>query len=506
MKRSCHHFIFLILPMLSLSVEAENFRELWSRSAAPQQGAHSERIAIDHENNLFHIWRYSYTNAVLVKYAGNSGVTLWETNLNREAQYLRVHPSGDALVLGHVDAELEGANLLELYAARINGVSGEIVWQRNYRATNNGNFYSLGLELDPAGDVLALGSADDSPADAAVVLKYSFNDGTLLWEKYLTRPSPFTHPKFRIDALGSIAVADVETNRFYVAKLAGPNGAVLWETNGSISPTNGTYASDLTIDIAGNIVVTGVDQYQFGFHGRIYTAKFNGADGALIWETSESYSRFPGDAGWLVRALPGGDVVVAATRTPLSSEERDSVSLIRYTAASGQKLWDRKLDIPAPLPGYPETPVELVVASDGNLIVTLTSLNPRSSHTLNVDSTTGNILWELPHGDLFAYGVDYKPDFFAVAGQISLTRTPPSSAAIVKVYIGGPELTVQSASNGNDIEISWSENYLGWTLQSLGVPASGSALHASSLPGSHETNRVRVSLQPNGSQLFRLVR
>jgi len=76
---------------------------------------------------------------------------------------------------------------------------------------------------------------------------------------------------------------------FYTAKYAGADGALLWEKR--FSGLGYDYAQALAVDSSNNVLVTGIsytftNSHTFAFVNRAYisTVKYAAADGALLWE------------------------------------------------------------------------------------------------------------------------------------------------------------------------------------------------------------------------------
>src|SRR6185369_14348336 len=102
---------------------------------------------------------------------------------------------------------------------------------------------------------------------------YGAADGALLWEQ---RSTIVEVRAIALDGSGNVVVTGS-----YTAKYAAADGALLWE-NSEIRGTAWTEA--VALDGSGNVVVTGIARNCSGCDEDYYTAKYAGADGALLWE------------------------------------------------------------------------------------------------------------------------------------------------------------------------------------------------------------------------------
>jgi hypothetical protein len=87
-------------------------------------------------------------------------------------------------------------------------------------------------------------------------------------------------------------------------------------------------------------------------------------------------------------------------------------------------------------------------------------------------------------------------------GQLTITVTP-IRAALLNPVVVGPNMTYSVI--GNQLDLSWPANYVGWLLQSnaAGLAASNDWF---TVPGSTTTNDMQITIRPvPGSVLYRMV-
>lgn len=172
-----------------------------------------------------------------------------------------------------------------------------------------------------------------------------------------------------------------------------------WETiyNG---PGNGDdFAWAVVVDSVGNVIVTG---YSAGTSGEqeVYTAKYAGADGALLWD--KRYNG-PGssdyDSGSAV-AVDGSDNVVMTGKSAgtggNSPVNANDYYTAKYAAADGALLWEKRYDGPK---GSSDGAQAIAVDSAGNVIVTggssgLSGGNPLDYYTAKYAAADGALLWD----------------------------------------------------------------------------------------------------------------
>lgn len=85
----------------------------------------------------------------------------------------------------------------------------------------------------------------------------------------------------------------------------------------------------------------------------------------------------------------------------------------------------------------------------------------------------------------------------ATNGQLTV-NVPPISAILLNPILASPEIT--SNVIGNQLILSWPTNYVGWQLESNSISLMSTNWFP--VPGSGDTNRVRLAIQPGQSNVF----
>src|SRR5262249_35837162 len=139
----------------------------------------------------------------------------------------------------------------------------------------------------------------------------------LIWERRYNGPanSDDSANAVAVDASGNVVVTgysyNATNNDYYTAKYAGADGALLWERRYN-GPANGyDQANAVALDGRGNVVVTGYSDN--GTNYDYYTAKYAAVDGALLWEKRYNGPANRDDLANAVVIDGSGNVVVAGT-------------------------------------------------------------------------------------------------------------------------------------------------------------------------------------------------
>ncbi|HXJ61608.1 MAG TPA: hypothetical protein VNU68_33620, partial [Verrucomicrobiae bacterium] len=200
------------------------------------------------------------------------------------------------------------------------------IWEQRYNGPANSNDMALAVAVDTAGNVVVTGKSLNASGDYDFyTAKYDSADGHLLWEQRYDGPN-------QADDVATCVVVDIARNvvvtgysadrnsvddpghisintKFYTAKYDA-NGNLLWY---HLGPDHGGADSiRAAVDASGNVIVANKDTVGS------YTAKYDAADGHLVWE--HRYCGSCGEIGFgLGDVLTGvavdgsGNVVVCGT-------------------------------------------------------------------------------------------------------------------------------------------------------------------------------------------------
>lgn len=277
--------------------------------------------------------------------------------------------AGNVLVTGN--AWLSGGTVSsdELYTRKV-ATAGlndpaaipDFIWDHQY-GTESGIDLATAISMvrDGSNNSVVVGYGGNAAGnDDIFIIKYAA-DGTRPWTPivYDSPSHRHDHPTaVALDAAGNIFVTgysfDVSSPAgsydWFTAKYNGATGALVWSDT-----YNSTYGDDdshsIDVDAAGNAFVTGFATNSAG-NSVFYTIKYDGAavpaGNRRIWEKSFNYNGLDAEAVSVKVDPIDGSVVVAGTAY-VSATDSD-FHLIRYNSADGAVIWDRNFDRPG-LPG-----------------------------------------------------------------------------------------------------------------------------------------------------------
>jgi hypothetical protein len=335
------------------------------------------------------VWAHPYNNLV------NNG--------EDQASKVMIDPAGDIIVTGTTDGGATGRDILTI---KYSGADGSALWQQRYNGPANFDDYPSSMGVDRSGNVVVAGTSyNNAPCwcyndQDYYLAKYAAADGALLWEKRQKGPGKFAEQftAVALDGSGNVAVTgyfyNPEGSGYYTAKFSGADGALLWEKR---VVDRGGYA--IAMDADGDVFVTGI-LLSGNYSSESYTAKYATANGALLWE-----QRYNGPSNhytaMAVAVDVSGNMVVAGN----SGDEKDrDYFTIKYAAADGAVLWERSYNGPA---NRFDEATGVAVDSTGNVVVTGSSQG--DYYTAKYGAIDGALLWEKrgPGGRANAIGVDH---------------------------------------------------------------------------------------------------
>ena len=485
-------------------------KEIWSNTHHYGQGNHGRRVAVDARGDVVFLWN-SHTNSFLVKYSGGSSAMLWQRQWVADLSGMALDQNGNILLSGTAQRFISENRSTNIYTAKCSGASGEILWEK-FETRGEPIRYGDGeFMVDPAGNAVLLTAFHTATSTNIQVLEYAAADGTLRWEASIGVATNYEERIFSValSSGGDVTVGRNFGGESYLWKLADNDGAILWKAQLPRAETNKqVYAYGLTFDPAGNVALTGGSSWKTGDTGRIYTAKFNGDTGALLWEMQHSTPRRPAD-GVYVTSTPAGDILTTGVAAVGDNQHVD-VYIARYAAAQGALIWENTYAVPPLSPAVAsDEPAGVVLDHEGNIILGIraaayTLLGPRSS-TLKIDAANGQVLWEVIHTNAYTYSFAYGAgDIVALAGQLRINNEISRYEALLSVFSGAPALTTRLAPPG-EFEITWPAEAIGWSLKKLNSTLGHPAAQWIAVPHPTNGNSLRIPLHDQ-TALFRLFR
>ncbi|UOG73187.1 SBBP repeat-containing protein [Hymenobacter tibetensis] len=315
-------------------------------------------VAIDANNNIFVTGR-SYNGSgrsdyATVKYAAN-GQQVWASRYSgtiagdQAPTSLAVDGSGNVAVSG---ASPANSNLdIDYATVKYAGASGQQLWVARYTGPSAANTSNEATDLvaDAAGNVYVTGSSYNGSNWNYLTIKYSAS-GQQLWVARLEgRSDASNSTKIALDAAGNVFVTGRNTyvlggtNDYTTLKYDGASGQQLWvATYGTSTGYIGTHLpTDIAVDAAGNVVITGTSYGGASTSDDYATVKYNGASGQQLWATRYTG---PGNGNDEANALAldaTGNVYVTGAIDSDEVATNQEYATIKYSA-SGQQLWEAR--------------------------------------------------------------------------------------------------------------------------------------------------------------------
>lgn len=282
-------------------------------------------------------------------------------------------------------------------------------WANRYRIAGRSFASGRAVKVDAEGNVIAAGRASGKSSLDCYVAKYAGGDGALLWESrsHGPRGSSAWTSGIALDTQGNVALVGTiydkgrtpEEQRpyldYYIARFAAKDGALLWERRYDGPAHRSDYTRAVAVDAQGNVFVTGNSE----------------ASGPGPGEDFDSLRKNP-PRGFFMPTRPDGDIVT-----------------LKFAAEDGKLLWERRYDA-----HHGQDFVHsLRLDAKGNVVVAGTTERPElhsSGYLAKYAGETGESLWEkqIGDGDMGSFscpGLDTHGDLL-VTGSLREVNKPPS--------------------------------------------------------------------------------
>ena len=327
--------------------------------------AEGRAVLVDRSGNVV-VTGTAGSNIFTAKYSGGTGSAIWTRSYSNELG-LAIVPNAMALdVDGNVI--VTGKSLAfsdRIYTAKYRAADGVLLWERVFAGISTSRpDVGYAVAVDGNGDVVIGGTSREAATfEDIYVAKYAGVNGAVLWEKRLSGGTAHSEGVFALalDADGNAVVTGQAeqtpgTLRHYLAKYASGNGATMWERYAAFDAR----IYEIAVDGAGNVAVVGNPLNQLA--NDIYTAKFNGATGAVLWEQFYNGRGNGVDYAYAMAVDSGGNILMSGHVQP--TQTTAGLVTVKYAGATGALLWERTYVPPAANAGSTNG---LAVDEDGNV-------------------------------------------------------------------------------------------------------------------------------------------
>lgn len=293
-------------------------------------------LAVDAVGNVFvgtAVTGSGNTDYRVVKYAAD-GTQAWLRDHagagNGDDSVIAMTPRADGSI--HVTGSITGSNGRLNITTLTYAANGTLLWAQTYPSGARNDLASQ-IALDRDGNIVVTGSSRGSGDDSNIlVLKYT-NTGALLWDRRFDGNAGLhedTASDMVIGHEGQIAVTGRTSNSGgwnYGTFLIAPTGNLLWmrQYNGENDPGgDGVFdgARSLTIDVAGNVYVTGESESRTFDKGRQIATVAYSADGNLSWVHRYGGVDYSDSIGGAIAVAPDGSLRVAGNETDADDNVR----------------------------------------------------------------------------------------------------------------------------------------------------------------------------------------
>jgi len=341
---------------------------------------------------------------------------------NREDEAVGITTGSDdhPVVTGYSDLTEEGvldAYSFDYMTIKLDRGDKSVKWKARYDSGDSGTDMAAGVILDNNGDAIVTGTAylsgGSDKSDDLYTIKYASSGHS----------DPNTNPPFvwggqygtqaGIDQATAIqAVRDASNSIVVIGHginaLSNEDMFILKYRSDGTSPwppivldgenDGNDYPSAVAVDAAGDIFITGSMENVAG-NFDIYTAKYSGTSGTLIWSQLYAGAGSGDDHGLSLAVDPDGDAYM--TGSAVNAAGNEEWVTIKYAGAAGapqREIWQSVHNGPAaPVNGNDRGISVAVDPVDGDIVASGTSYVTATDsdfHLIRYRAADGSVVWE----------------------------------------------------------------------------------------------------------------
>ncbi|MES2922931.1 MAG: PQQ-binding-like beta-propeller repeat protein [Verrucomicrobiota bacterium] len=287
---------------------------------------------------------YSY----LAKYNALDGHLIWEhqgedglaTELWHGSFGMKIGPDDDVVFVSSTKGQEIGSFPGRCFIQKFNGRDGRPLWTQRFQTKPRTNNYSQSVDLDGEGNVLVAGYSSDGRQDNTVISKFRALDGRLVWSSPCeirvdggNRPSAIL-----VDQSDNVIVSvnwrgDNSSYEAHTLKYTGNDGKLLWEQSRRVHADSTTVAeacvsANLFLDRQGAIVLAG-NRWN-GSNIDYHFTWVSGDDGSVFHQVSYDGPAHDHDLLYSVAFALDGGVIAAGSSSNCAEWLKPSKSISRF--------------------------------------------------------------------------------------------------------------------------------------------------------------------------------
>lgn len=224
------------------------------------------------------------------------GTPIWQAHFNGAAssddRFYSIFAGVDGISVAGYTAVMHSGSRLDFDFLTIKyDYSGAMVWQQT---ADNGSGDDLGYYsgMDQEGNVIVTGEALATSRRDTMTIKYASATGQQVWSTTYSGGSPNVPKGLVVDTDGEIYLAAntftiTGKDDFYTARYAGADGAVVWEQIFDSGADNTDIPYALALDKSGGLYVTGFTHKATTGDDDFQTLKYNKINGNQIWQQAQ---------------------------------------------------------------------------------------------------------------------------------------------------------------------------------------------------------------------------
>lgn len=358
----------------------------------------------------------------------------------------------------------------DIHTVKYDGATGAVLWQHTLNGAANGNDYGTAITVDGLNNVYIGGYSQDAGGNNTfIIAKYAPTgpnpDGSPAWTTIADGAVMGINRVNSIAAGGGIVAVTGQTwNGTAMDMLTvalNSSGERVWERRYSTGSGLSCIGRYVKFDNAGNVIITG--SAENGLDVDIYTAKYNGATGAIMWEKTCN-GAYDDEPNGLAIGTNGSVYVTGYTWTLTAQHDFYTVKL---DGATGDIIWQKNFNSTNGNDDITSA-TGIVVDPVGDLFVTGYTVADKNYdfQTIKYKKDNGNLLWQASFNGTAGkndrpVGIALSPTGEVLVGGWTDTASNDLDVHVLKYDPGlldPPTGVTAQAQSNTSTQLTWIDN------------------------------------------------